>query len=221
MSKIFKRNQLIITALAALVAVAGYINFGGISNGDALVNTNGNTQETGNTDENSKDVVNTSDISDQDILAEAGEKGDNVTDINSTDADINEAPGEAVLVNATGSADYIVEARLEKESLRAELMQNLAGIIENNELTSDEKKAAVDKYTALTTNAEQELLAETEIRGRGYNNVVVTKIDNKVDVVILSEPLEITEITRIEDIVKSKMGVEAENITITVMDTSK
>ncbi|MDE6209121.1 MAG: SpoIIIAH-like family protein [Lachnospiraceae bacterium] len=221
MSKIFKRNQLIITALAALVAVAGYINFGGISNGDALVNTNGNTQETGNTDENSKDVVNTSDISDQDILAEAGEKGDNVTDINSTDADINEAPGEAVLVNATGSADYIVESRLEKESLRAELMQNLAGIIENNELTSDEKKAAVDKYTALTTNAEQELLAETEIRGRGYNNVVVTKIDNKVDVVILSEPLEITEITRIEDIVKSKMGVEAENITITVMDTSK
>lgn len=221
MSKIFKRNQLIITALAALVAVAGYINFGGISNGDALVNTNGNTQETGDTDDNNKDAVNTSDISDQDILAEAGENGDNITDINSTDADINEAPGEAVLVNATGSADYIVEARLEKESLRAELMENLAGIIDNSELTSDEKKAAVDKYASLTSSAEKELLAETEIRGRGYNNVVVTMIDDKVDVVILSQPLEITEITRIEDIVKSKMGVEAENITITVMDTSK
>lgn len=220
MNKIFKRNQLIITALAALVAVAGYINFGGIDDGQKLVDAGKEVEETEqNTNEN--ETINTSDISEQDVMAEVENSEDETGDINSNDIDVNEAPGEALLVNATGTADYIVEARLEKEYLRAELMEGLQTIIDNTELTSEEKKAAVDKYASLTTNAEKELLAETEIRGRGYDNVVVTMIDEKVDVIVISEPLEITEVTRIEEIIKSKTGANAENITITVMDPSK
>lgn len=37
----------------------------------------------------------------------------------------------------------------------------------------------------------------------------------------MSKPINATEITRIEEIVKEKMEVEAKNITITVVDTSK
>lgn len=229
MSKFFKRNQLIITALAALVAVVGYVNFGGdLDNG--LVKTNQNASEKStseqkeknkNTDksvETAKD--NTSDISDQDVLAQNNSKNDTY-DIVSTDADINEAPGEAVLVNATGTSDFIVTARLEKESLRGELLENLQSIVNNTSISEAEKKSAIDKCTALTSNAEKELLAETQIRGRGFENVVVTKIEDKVDVIIMSKPINATEITRIEEIVKEKMEVEAKNITITVVDTSK
>lgn len=225
MSKFFKRNQLIITALAALVAVVGYVNFGGdLDNG--LVKTNQNASEKSTSEQKEKDKSmetakdNTSDISDQDVLAQNNSKNDTY-DIVSTDADINEAPGEAVLVNATGTSDFIVTARLEKESLRGELLENLQSIVNNTSISEAEKKSAIDKCTALTSNAEKELLAETQIRGRGFENVVVTKIEDKVDVIIMSKPINATEITRIEEIVKEKMEVEAKNITITVVDTSK
>jgi amino acid permease len=101
MNKLFKRNQLIITALAALVAVAGYLSFG----------------------DTKKEAINTYDLSDADVLAQID-----------------------------------------------------AG---------------------------------------------VTMIDNKVDVRVLSTPLEITEITRIEEAIKSTLGVEAKDITITVVDTTE
>lgn len=231
MSKFLKRNQLIITALAALVAVVGYVNFGGKIE-DGLVKTNQSASEKNTDGKNEKNTNreatgsinaakdNTSDISDQDIVAQNGSKNDTY-DIVSTDADINEAPGEAVLVNATGSSDFIVTARLEKESLRGELIENLQSIINNTSISDTEKKSAIDKCASLTSNAEKELLAETQIRGRGFENVVVTKIDDKVDVIIMSKPISATEITRIEEIVKEKMEVMAENITITVVDTSK
>ncbi len=79
----------------------------------------------------------------------------------------------------------------------------------------------MDKYTALSSVAEKELLAENEIKARGYANTCVTMIDNKVDVIVLSTPLEITEITRIEEAIKSTLGVEAKDITITVIDTTE
>lgn len=224
MSKFLKRNQLIITALAALVAVVGYVNFGGGLD-DELMKTNKSADEKSTDtktakDGNEADKSNTADISDQDVLAQNSEQKDTY-DIVSTDADINEAPGEAVLVNATGTADYIVTARLEKESLRSEILEELQEIVNNTSINAEEKKSAIDKCTALSNNAEKELLAETQIRGRGYENVVVTKIEDKVDVIIMSEPISATEITRIEEIVKEKMEVEAKNITITVVDASK
>ena len=94
-------------------------------------------------------------------------------------------------------------------------------LVNNADLSAEEKKSAVDKYAQLSTNAEKELLAESSIKARGYENAVVTVIDEKADVIILSKPLEITEVTRIQEIVKSKTGVKSENITITVVDTSK
>ena len=230
MNMLIKRNQIVITALAALVAVAGYINYGGKDNEDKLVameveTTTGNETATkdvdaeiGGTDDEKESVTDVSAEEASKVLSELNQdKGD----VNSQDADISGEPGEAILVNATGTYDYIVEAKLEKEYLRASMMESLLEIVNNADLSAEEKKSAVDKYAQLSTNAEKELLAESSIKARGYENAVVTVIDEKADVIILSKPLEITEVTRIQEIVKSKTGVKSENITITVVDTSK
>ncbi len=115
MNKLFKRNQLIITALAALVAVAGYLSFG----------------------DTKKEAINTSDLSDADVLAQidAGEK-----DVASNDVNIDGTPGDAILFNATKTADYIVSAKLDKEYLRAKLMEDLLEIVNNTSLSGEEKK---------------------------------------------------------------------------------
>ena len=207
---LIKRNQLVITALASLVAVAGYINFTGGANDSTLTGAEAmSTTSVGN--------VENASVEASEILSELnGETGD----VNSNDADISSEPGEAILVNATGTYDYIVESKLEKEYMRAQMLEGLMNIVNNTELSAEEKKAAVDKYANITTVAEKELLCETTIKARGYENVVVTMIDDKADVILISKPLEINEVTRIQEIVKNNSGVKAENITITVVDAT-
>lgn len=66
MKKIFRKNQLIITTLAVMIAVAGYLNYSG--------EQFGTTDEAASAEANSKTVVedtlDTSDISQQDIYAQ-------------------------------------------------------------------------------------------------------------------------------------------------------
>lgn len=219
MNGLIKRNQIVITALAALVAVAGYINFGGKGNDDKVAGIEAASTVTNESE--TMDVNVNGEVSSEEASKILSELNEETGDVDSKEADISGEPGEAILVNATGTYDYIVESKLEREYLRAETMENLKEIIDNESLSAEEKKSAVDKYAQISSNAEKELLAETTIKARGYENAVVTMIDDKADVILLSTPLEIMEVTRIQEIVKSKTGVKAENITITVVDVTE
>ena len=128
MKKILRRNQLIITTLAALIAVAGYLNF-----------TEKNDLERKNKMENK--VVTETDVNAKATEKVTGEKstGDaeestdvnqaNSDDIESNDQDVQSTPGEAIFVNASGTVDFIVEAKLSKEYMRATNSENLNEII--------------------------------------------------------------------------------------------
>ena len=54
---------------------------------------------------------------------------------------------------------------------------------------------------------------------KGYQDVVVTYTDGYVDVIIVSKEMDDTTRAQIEDIVKRKMEVSADKITINVIDT--
>ena len=221
MKRILRRNQLIITTLAALIAVAGYLNFTEKNDVDrknklkdkavaeAGVNANANESKedetcTGNTDE----------------VAE-GESVDqaNSGDIQSNEQDVQSTPGEAIFVNASGTIDFIVEAKLSKEYVRATNTESLNAIIANKDLSSEEKKSAVDKVAEIANVSEKEIAAENLIMAKGFNDVVVTYTDGYVDVIIASNEMDDTTRAQIEDIVKRKMEVSADKITINVIDT--
>ena len=221
MKRILRRNQLIITTLAALIAVAGYLNFTEKNDVDrknklkdkavaeAGVNANANESKedetcTGNTDE----------------VAE-GESVDqaNSGDIQSNEQDVQSTPGEAIFVNASGTIDFIVEAKLSKEYVRATNTESLNAIIANKDLSSEEKKSAVDKVAEIANVSEKEITAENLIMAKGFKDVVVTYTDGYVDVIIASNEMDDTTRAQIEDIVKRKMEVSADKITINVIDT--
>lgn len=216
MKRIFKKNQLIITALAALIAVAGYLNYteknvddktkeasaneNAESQGDKIdVSENGNKENTGTDD-----------------ISQAGS-----VDIESNDQDIESTPGEAIFVNASGTIDFIVEAKMSKEYARVTMEESLQKIITNEELSEDEKKAAVDRMVEITEVSEREMAAENLIMAKGYSDVVVTMTDNYVDVIIAASEMDSVTRAQIEDIVKRKMEVDADKITINVIDTNQ
>ena len=185
MKKIFKKNQIIITVLALMIAVAGYINYAdGVKKKNAAANK-------------TKEVVGT-DV-DKDLK----------------DVDIAE-PGNTVFTSGSTS-QFIVSAKLEREQMRASNKQTLLDIINNVNIS--EKTAASEKMVAITTSSEKEVAAELMLEAKGFNNVIVSILNDKVDVVVERESLTETEIAQIEDIVTRKTDVPVTNLTITPVES--
>lgn len=213
MKKIFKKNQIIITSLAALIAVAGYLNH--IENNEKkldAVNVTGNKEET--------TTANEADNSDGTGNVAANNEADAGKDIESNDIDITGEPGEAVFVNAVGTVDFVVEAKLLREQTRANSKTMLMEIVNNVNVGESEKQEAINKITELADVADREMAAENLIAAKGYENVVVTVTDGAADVMIVSENLSDAARAQIEEIVKTKTNVSADKITITAVKTN-
>lgn len=199
MKKVFKKNQIIITALAVMIAVAGYINYSDFKL------TAKNTAK----DDNSKSAAATQK---QGILEDIES-----LDMDLTDETVSGTPGEAVL---TGASTYMAEARISREQLRAQNKEVLNGIINNSNLTEDERQEAVASMVEMTDMVEREAAAELLLEAKGFGNTVVNLTGETADIVVPKTEVPAEERAQIEDIVKRKTGVAAENIVITPMTGS-
>lgn len=217
--KIFKKNQMIITALALMIAAAGYVSY-----------TYGNKEDL--TAATSKEVAeDTYDISEEDALldddiftdtedpaldtaqAEDAEKADQE---NTEEASV-ENPGETVLTGAVvENVNFAVEMKMNREQVRSENKESLLAIIDSETLSDAQKQDAIDKMVALTDIAEKEAAAEMLLEAKGFTDVVVSiSSDGGADVVL--DMGEVTDAKRaqIEDIVSRKADIAAEKIVIT------
>lgn len=226
MKRIFRKNQIVITALAVMIAVAGYLNYAGkddLNKKDLAVNEAGVT-----------------DISEEDILAE--NETPLVEDIGSLDLDLTEDvnsedvnsedvqdvsnepagnPGEAVLTNGQSVTEYIADVQLSREQIRAKNKDTLLELINNEGITEDQKQDAVNRMVALTEIAEKENAAETLLKAKGFVNPVVSITDGQVDVVISASAIDDAQRAQVEDIVKRKTEVSADNIIITLLNLAE
>ena len=192
MKKIFKKNQIMITALAVMIAVAGYLNYSGRFFGD-----------------DSKEADN--ELAEQELLdISLGE----TAEIESLDEDIDDTPGAAVLTNGN---NIVAEAKVVREQVRAENKETLLGIINNANLSEKQKEEAVAKMIELTEIAELEAAVETMLLSKGFSEVVVTLTDGGADVVVNSTELSDAKRAQIEDIVTRKTGIKPENVVISSM----
>ena len=209
MKRILKKNQIIITALAIMIAVAGYINY------RDLVSKNNKDAKVSNVSLN----LGETDAQTGDLLSNDAEPDDfSVTD-----------PGATVLTGGTtGSStgtstkqsDFIISAKLDREQVRAANKESLLDIINNTALDETSKSEAVSRMIALTDIAEREAAAELLLEAKGFTDVIVSITDEQADVVVYRASLSDTERAQIEDIIKRKSGVSVENITISAVSSA-
>ena len=204
MKKIFRKNQIIITALAVMIAAAGYISYSDsqLKSEDASLETGEDTQVTADMDSVLEDIENLdSEITDETTSAQEDPQTAEATQEESVTE--TETPGEAVL---TGASTYMAQARIDREQVRSQNKEALLEIINNSELTEEERQEAVASMVSMTDTVEKEAAAELLLEAKGFTDVVVP--DTQVDDASRAQ---------IEDIVTRKTGVAAENIVITPM----
>lgn len=194
-----KKNQLIIVALAVMIAAAGYLNYTG-----RLFGENAKGTKEAKADLTNQELL---DISQEDT--EAGSE-----EIESNDSETEGTPGEAVLTN--GSAQTTVaQAKVTREQVRAQNKETLQSIIDNTELSEEEKSDAVAQMVELTKQSETEMEIETLMATKGFSEAVVSLGEDSADVVVNAEELTDANRAQIEDIVTRKSDVKPEKIVIT------
>lgn len=213
---VFKKNQMIITALAAMIAVAGYLNYSGTRLDESMLSANSEAVE------DVEDGSLAEDISAEDLYAEDG--AEEYSDIESLDEDVDtaeESVGQTVLANSTVGVGLVSEAKVTREQTRSKNKEMLMELINSAGVTDEQKQSAINEMVQMTDVAEKELAAETLLVAQGFNEVVVSINDSCADVVVSSTQVSDSQRAQIEDIVKRKTGIEAANITITPVKSSE
>ena len=203
MKKIVKRNQVIITSLAILIAVAGYLNF-------ADVDLGFKDKEASTDSASILDQVDY-DITDESALLEENSQ----SSLTNTEEDTT-TPGEAVL---TGASGFAAQAKLSREQVRSQNKADLQEIINNADISDDQKQTAINTMVEMTDVSEKEAAAEMLLEAKGFENAVVNLTGETADVVVPEADLEDAKRAQIEDIIKRKTGIAAENIVITPMSS--
>ena len=193
---LFKKNQIIITTLAVMIAIAGYLNYSGKLFGD-----DPNSSAEANTEMVNQELL---DISEEDLE----------TEIASTDSEVEGTPGEAVLTNG-GADSTVAQAKVSREQVRAQNKETLQALIDNTNISEEEKQSAVEQMVRMTQIAEQELAIETLMASKGFSESVVNLTEDSADIVVNAEELTDANRAQIEDIVTRKTEIAPENIVIT------
>ena len=196
MKKVIRKNQVIITSLAILIAIAGYLNFADVDLG--FGEKEASTESSSILDQVDYDLSDESAVADENSVTETAE----VPEDGST-------PGEAVL---TGASDFAAQAKLSREQVRSQSKADLG---------DEQKQEAVNTMVQMTEIAEKEAAAEMLLEAKGFENTVVNLTGETADVVVPEADLEDSRRAQIEDIVKRKTGIAPENIVITPLNESE
>lgn len=256
MKKLFRRNQVIITALAVMIAAAGYLNYAGkqelaagsevfeagmleISDEDILAENQASPNygetlyEIGSLDQDVQDDTTVEEAvmenefdqfadgsTGEEGLAADGEAYAQAPEDGAAQSGL-ENPGEAVLTSGMSVTDYIANVQLNREQIRAKNKDALMNLINSTGIEEAAKQQAIQEMIDLTAVAERENAAETLLMAKGFADPVVSVSSGQVDVVINAPSITDQQRAQIEDIVKRKTEVTADQIVISLMNLSE
>ena len=243
MKRIFRRNQVIITTLAIMIAAAGYLNYSAkkeVAGSDVF--------EAGGREKSGGGILAGKQAGERGgggpfkekqrpggggvragRLGAAGGGGGTDGDTggagepagSETEAAGLENPGEAVLTGGTSVSEYIAGVQLSREQIRAKNKETLMELINNGQIPDTEKQAAIQSMIRMTEISEKENAAETLLHPKGFGDPGVRIPEDQEDVVVNAVTLTDQERAQIEDIVKRKTEGGANGIVTTLMDLAE
>lgn len=221
-----KRNQVIITVLVFMIAIAAYLN-----TQQSPVTQDGNyVADSTMTDENTAEETDLFSGYDE-VAATDTQKTTDESQLTVADANTSEGFTATISKKAeelTDTADvaasksldvnYFAEEKLLREQSRAAQIEQLNQYVANEALDQDSKAKAAANLLQIQERIEKESSAEALLRAKGFQEVYVRIDNDTVDVVINKAELTDTDIAQIEEIVNRKTGYSVGKINITPLN---
>lgn len=211
MKKIFKKNQIIVTVLAILIVIAGYLKY-------TDANFNDKNKEVANeiyeSTYGTDDILSNGEIASLDENESEEVKADVENETGEVVEETTLQPGEAVMTSSK-LTDLIIQARIDREQIRSKNKETLLKVINDETVSEKEKTSAVEAMVEITKSSELENTIETLLEAKGFSNVIVTLSDNQVDVIIDEKEITDQKRAQIEETIKRKTDISADKIVIT------
>ena len=220
MKRLFRKNQIIITSLAIMIVIAGYLNFtadqtkpvkqeAAAETAEKIREENIQAEEAAAGAE--ADITSFPDEDQASVSAEAESTAD-------TETPEGEKVGEAVLTSSASAGAFSASAKLNREQVRSKNQASLLEIINNTDISEDMKADAIASMNRMTDRAEKELDAELLLEAKGFKDSVVSINDDSVDVIVGAVEITDEQKAQIEDIVTRKTERNVSDIVITTME---
>ena len=115
---------------------------------------------------------------------------------------------------STVTANFYTTYRNEREATRTQEIQFYDSIIASASSSAASKNEAEANKLALITQMEKELVTEGIIRGKGFEDAIVTTSSSNVNVFVKSAELTSVEVAQITTVVTEQLNVEIDKIII-------
>ena len=215
MKNILKKNQVIISAIAIMLIVAGYMNY------------------TANT----KDTLEASVLADTESYAQLGDAtlvSANVTDNTTIDTAIStntantESDGntgnteniedfgdtEVTQTSNSTSNEYFTESRLEREKMYSQMLESYQNILENTQISETQKDISQNEIKNINDTKNAIMIVENLIKNKGFEDVVIFVNGESISVIIKGGEITPEQIAQIQNIVSRELSAEVDNIHI-------
>lgn len=230
---IFRKNQMMIYAMAFMLVVAGYFNYTAnikdtevetsvqdVSNGDigdAVTEENSvSSDETANESENKTALV-----PNEESVKTYSENSKNET--KSSEPEISNkdkvaAIGDATLVNSNDVVEdnYFAKSKIERDAMYSQMQETYQTILNSSNSLDAQKEMASVEMAKINETKNCIMICENLLETKGFKNCVIFVNEGSVSVIVDSKELKPEQTAQIQNIISRELGAIIENIHISV-----
>ncbi|MBU3811192.1 MAG: SpoIIIAH-like family protein [Candidatus Niameybacter stercoravium] len=225
----FKRNQVIVTVLVFMIAIAAYLSLTEAPANLSVPDMNEATIPVADSEFDQDffdeygvmETLPPDEMDDMDGLSvevstpDAAVGSKEVVIANKTNKDVKE---EGLTDQKIVEVSYFAEEKMLREQSRAEQIEKLNEYVADPNLDKDSKAKAAESLLTIQDRIEKETGAESLLRAKGFKDVFVRMDKDTVDVVVnKDDALTDEEIAQIEEIVQRKTGYSVGKIKISCL----
>ena len=197
----FKKNEVVIYAIALMLVTAGYFNYTANNENETLQtyseeisNVSIDKNETNNTIENIAKETQENEKEDENI-------------------------GDAKLVDSNSvvnePADYYATSKLERDTNYANTLSTYTKILEDSSISETQKSIAMKEITKIKDTQNAISICENLLSTKGFENYVILVNNESINVVVKAKGgLDKQKVAQIQNIVSREFNCKIENIHI-------
>ena len=206
--KNFKKNEIVIYAIALMLVTAGYFNYTTNIDNTSIVETVAEENSIENrTSIGDARLVNSNEVVKNEVIEEIGEAVN--TENSNTDK-------EDTINTSSENSDYFVSSKLERDTEFASMISVYTKILEDNTVSETQKSIAMTEITKINNNKNAISVCENLLSTKGFSQSVVLVNKDSVNVVVKTkDKLSTAQVAQIQNIISREFKVKIENIHIT------
>lgn len=218
--KLFKKNQVIIYAIALMLMTAGYLNYTANNKKENSLETSIQIEAKDDTqlaDIGDAKLVNSNDVG----LGENNKIQENTTNTENLNNTINKTNSEGATnsVNSTetstnNSNEYFVKSKLERDTMYSQMIESYEKILNSSNSLETQKQTATQEITKINETKNKIMICENLIKTKGFENSIIFVNESSVSVIIGAKEIKPEEIAQVQNIISREIGVGIENIHI-------